>query len=158
MKQKAFTLTELLAVIVIIGILLILIIPSIINRLSDSADEVSDTENQLIYDAADQYIKEHPSEYPPGQSGRYCITIQSLVDDGKLVAPVTDVNTGKDITNLSVMVTVYSTGNTEHELKEGAECEELSTLPMIDFKVEPSGSSWVKQRKVKKSYNYLSYS
>ena len=148
MKQKAFTLTELLAVIVIIGILLILIIPSIINRLSDSADEVSDTENQLIYDAADQYIKEHPSEYPPGQSGRYCITIQSLVDDGKLVAPVTDVNTGKDITNLSVMVTVYSTGNTEHELKEGAECEELSALPMIDFKVEPKGSSWVKQRKV----------
>lgn len=46
------------------------------------------------------------------------------------------------------MVTVYSTGNADYELKAGDECEKLSSLPMIDFKVEPSGSSWVKQRKV----------
>ena len=148
MKQKAFTLAELLGIIAVIGILLILIVPGIINRLSSSENKATETENELIYSAADQYIRENPNEYPPGKSGRYCITIQSLVDDGKLAAPVTDVNTGKDITNLSVMVTVYSTGNTDHELKEGAECEELSSLPMIDFKVEPSGSSWVKQRKV----------
>ena len=46
------------------------------------------------------------------------------------------------------MVTIYSTGNTDHEIKEGAECEEIAALPMIDFIVEPNGSSWVKQRKV----------
>ena len=148
MKQKAFTLAELLAIIVIISILLLLIVPGIINRISNSRNEATETENQIIYDAADQYIREKPSEYPPGKSGRYCIPIQSLVDDGKLVAPVADVNTGKDITNLSVMVTIYSTGNTDHELKEGEECEEIAALPMIDFKVEPNGSSWVKQRKV----------
>ena len=148
MDKKGFTLTELLGVIVIIGILLILIVPGIINRLSNSGDKAKDTENELIYNAADQYIRENPNEYPPGKSGRYCITIQSLVDDGKLAAPVTDVNTGKDITNMSVMVTIYSTGNTDHELKEGEECKEIAALPMIDFKVEPSGSSWVKQRKV----------
>ncbi len=148
MKQKAFTLTELLGVIVIIGILLILIVPGIINRLSNSGNKAKNTENELIYNAADQYIRENPSEYPPGKSGRYCITIQSLIDDGKLAAPVTDVNTGKDITHLSVMVTIYSTGNTDHELKEGEDCKEIAALPMIDFKVEPKGSSWVKQRKV----------
>lgn len=148
MGKKGFTLTELLGVIVIIGILLILIVPGIINRLSNSGDKAKDTENELIYNAADQYIRENPNEYPPGKSGRYCITIQSLVDDGKLAAPVTDVNTGKDITNLSVMVTIYSTGNTDHELKEGEECKEIAALPMIDFKVDPKGSSWVKQRKV----------
>lgn len=148
MNNKGFTLTEILGVIVIIALLLILIVPNIINRISNSGDDAKDTENQIIYDAADQYIKENPSEYPPGKSGRYCITIQSLVDDGKLVAPVIDVTTGEDITNLSVMVTIYSTGNTDYELKEGAECEEISALPMIDFIVEPSGSSWVKQRKV----------
>lgn len=148
MSKKGFTLTEILGVIVIIGILLILIIPGIISRISNSGDEASETENQLIYDATDQYIRENPSDYPPGKSGRYCITIQSLVDDGKLVAPVKDVTTGKDITDMSVMVTIYSTGNTDHELREGAECKELAALPMIDFKVEPSGSSWVKQRKV----------
>ena len=148
MSSKGLTLTEILGVIVIIGILLILIILGIINRLSNSGKEATETENQLIFDATDQYIKEHPSDFPPGKSGRYCIAIQSLVDDGKLVAPVTDVNTGEDITNKSVMVTIYSTGNTDHEIREGDECKEIASLPMIDFVVEPSGSSWVKQRKV----------
>ena len=148
MNKKGFTLTEKLGVIVIISLLLILVIPGIINRISSSGDEAVEAENQIIYDAADQYIREHPEDYPPGKSGRYCITIQSLIDDGKLAAPVKDVTTGEDISDKSVMVTIYSSGNTEHELKEGAECEEIAALPMIDFIVDPSGSSWVKQRKV----------
>ena len=148
MNKKGFTLTEILGVIVIISLLLILVIPGIINRISSSGDEAVEAENQIIYDAADQYIREHPEDYPPGKSGRYCITIQSLIDDGKLAAPVKDVTTGEDISDKSVMVTIYSSGNTEHELKEGAECEEIAALPMIDFIVDPSGSSWVKQRKV----------
>lgn len=53
------------------------------------------------------------------------------------------------------MVTVYSTGNADYELKAGDECEELSSLPMIDFKVEPSGSSWVKHRKVTIIYSSI---
>ena len=65
-----------------------------------------------------------------------------------LIMPGTINTNNKDITDQSVMVTVYSTGNADYELKAGDECEELSSLPMIDFKVEPSGSSWVKQRKV----------
>ena len=148
MKKTGFTLAELLGVIVIIALLLLLIIPGIINRLSNSGDEAKDTENELIFNATEQYVKEHPEIYPPGKSGRYCITIQSLIDDGKLSSPVIDVNTGKDISNKSVMVTIYSSGNSEYEIKEGAECKEISALPMIDFIIEPSGSSWVKQRKV----------
>ena len=148
MRKKGFTLAELLGVLVIIALLLILIIPGVINRLSSSGDKAKETENEIIYNAADQYIREHPEDYPPGKSGRYCITIQSLIDDGKLAEPVTDVNTGEDLSDKSVMVTIYSTGNTDHEIKEGAECEEIAALPMIDFIVEPNGSSWVKQRKV----------
>ena len=148
MRKKGFTLAELLGVLVIIALLLILIIPGVINRLSNSGDEAKDAENEIIYNAADQYIKEHPKDYPPGKSGRYCITIQSLIDAGLLAEPVTDVNTGEDLSDKSVMVTIYSTGNTDHEIKEGAECDEIAALPMIDFIVEPNGSSWVKQRKV----------
>ena len=82
--KKGFTLAELLGIIVIIALLLLLIVPGVINRLASSREEVTETENEIIYNAADQYIKEHPEDYPPGKSGRYCITIQSLIDDGKL--------------------------------------------------------------------------
>lgn len=148
MRQKGFTLAEILGVIVIIGLLLVLIVPMVIDRISSSGEDVSDTENELIFNAAEQYIKEHPNEYPSGKSGRYCIPIQTLIDDGKLAEPVVDVTTGEDISDKSVMITIYSSGNTDYELKEGDECEELSSLPLIDFIVEPSGSSWVKSRKV----------
>ena len=148
MKKRGFTLAELLGVLVVISLLFLLIIPGIVNRLSESKSDVKESENQMIYDAADQYIREHPNDYPPGKSGRYCIPIQSLIDDGKLIAPVTDITTGEDISNKSVMVTIYSSGNSDYELRDGDKCEELSSLPMIDFIVEPNGSSWVKQRKV----------
>ena len=146
--KKGFTLAEILGVIVIIGLLLILIVPPIINRISGSGDEAKDAENEFIYNAADVYINEHPEKYPPGKSGKYCILIQDLIDDGLLVEPVNDVVTGEDLSDKSVLVTIYSTGTKEYEIKEGAECKDISALPMIDFIIEPTGSSWVKQRKV----------
>ena len=93
-KKLGFTLAEILGVIVIIGILLILIVPTVINRLNSTSEEVDEATDDIIYNAADQYIREHPSDYPPGKAGRYCITIQSLVDDGKLSSPVKDATTG----------------------------------------------------------------
>ncbi len=148
MKNKGFTLAEILGVIVVIALLLLLIVPNIINRISESSKDATDTENNIIYNAADQYIKENPDKFPPGKSGRYCITIKELIDDGKLVSPVVDVTTGENIEDKSVMVTIYSTGNTEYEIKEGTECEQSSALPMIDFIVDPKGSEWVKSRTV----------
>lgn len=147
-KKLGFTLAEILGVIVIIGILLILIVPTVINRLNSTSEEVDEATDDIIYNAADQYIREHPSDYPPGKAGRYCITIQSLVDDGKLSSPVKDATTGEDITDKSVMVTIYSAGTSDFEIRDGAECKEMASLPMIDFLADPKGSSWVKKRTI----------
>lgn len=149
MREKGFTLSELLGVIVIIGLLLILIVPTILNRLNSTGDEATGAGNEIIYNAADQYIREHPKDYPPGKAGRYCIAIQKLIDDGKLSAPVKDVTTGEDISDKSVMVTIYSAGTSDYEIKNGSECSELSSMPFIDFEVTPKGSSWVPKRTVK---------
>ena len=146
--KKGFTLAEILGVIVIIGLLLILIVPTVLNRISTSGDDAKKTENEFIFNAADLHIRENPDDFPPGKSGRYCILISTLIDEGKLVKPVKDVVTGEDLSNKSVLVTIYSAGTTEYEIKEGAECEDLSALPMIDFIVNPMGSQWVKQRTV----------
>ncbi len=148
-KRKGFTLAEILGVIVIIGLLLILVVPTVLNRINSSKGEAEETGIQIIYDATDQYIREHPKDYPPGKSGRYCIPIQSLIDDGKLAAPVVDVTTGEDISHRSVMVTIYTAGTSDYEIREGDDCEAISALPMIDFDVTPKGSSWVKERTLK---------
>ena len=145
--KKGFTLAEILGVIVIIGILLILIVPTVINKVADFKDDVEESNYQIIYEATNQYIKEHPEKYPTGSSGRYCIPLKSLVDDGKLIES-SDILTDEDISNKSVMITIYSSGTTDYEIRDGDNCEELASLPMIDFIVEPSGSAWVKKRTV----------
>ena len=145
--KKGFTLAEILGVIVIIGILLILIVPTVINNVADLKDDVQESNYQLIYEATNQYVKEHPEKYPPGSSGRYCISIKSLIDDGKLIES-SDVLTNEDISNKSVMITIYSSGAIDYEIRDGDDCEEFASLPMIDFIVDPSGSAWVKKRKV----------
>lgn len=145
-REIGFTLAELLGVIVIIGILLVLIVPTVINRLNSSKDEASDTGDNIIYNATDQYIREHPSDYPPGKAGRYCIAIKNLIDDGKLTKPVIDVSTGEDVSDKSVMVTIYSAGTSDYEIRDGDDCKALSSLPLIDFEVTPKGSSWVPKR------------
>lgn len=53
MNQKGFTLAELLGVIVIISLLLVLIVPGMINRITNSGNTAEETENQLIFDATD---------------------------------------------------------------------------------------------------------
>ena len=66
MEKKGFTLAEILGVVVIIGLLLLLIVPTVINRLNSSKDDVATASEDIIYNAADQYIKEHPEKFPPG--------------------------------------------------------------------------------------------
>lgn len=151
-NKKGFTLAEILGVIVIIGLLLLIVTPVIVGRLGNTRETALNASNRLIYNAASQHVLENRNDYPAGK--RYCITVRELINEGKLASPVKDVVTGRTVDdNYSVMVSIYSTGN---EYYEGPfvdkECEETSSIPMIDFLVEPSGTDWVKSRKVTIKY------
>ncbi|MBR2588092.1 MAG: type II secretion system protein, partial [Bacilli bacterium] len=81
-NKKGFTLAEILGVIVIVGMLMILVTPGIINKLRSNRDNVEAAGNEIIYSAANQYISENKKTYKEGK--QYCISIQKLVADGKL--------------------------------------------------------------------------
>ncbi len=148
MKNKGFTLAELLGVIVIISLLLILIVPTIINNIAKTKAPSKIASDSVIGTATQQYIDENSNLYPKGKSGKYCIPIQILVDNGYLVSPVKDVETNKDITDKTVLVTIYSQGTSEYEIKDTTSCKEEAAMPTIDFIVNPYGNSWVKSRTV----------
>lgn len=146
--KKGFTLAELLGVIVIISLLLVLIVPNLINSITKSKEPAKATNNEIIYNAAEQYISEHSNKYPKGKSGTYCILIKDLIESGKLAYPVKDPTTGKDMSDKSVKVATYNEGNTRYEITEGSQCTPLSASEMLTFIVDPQSSDWVKQRKV----------
>lgn len=160
MNKKGFTLAEILGVIVVLALILILTVPSVINMINSKKSEAEGVSEEIIYKSVDEYIYDNPSLFPKDKAGRYCITIKDLLDDGKLLPTgsknghdvFVNTSTGKDYTELSVMVTIYSSGNKEYEIKKGSECSTLASLPMIDFIIDPAGSAWVKKRTVKILY------
>ena len=158
MSKKGFTLAEILGVIVVITLLLLLIMPTLINKIAESGDKAGTTGDNLIFAATDNYIDENN---PNNNPGTYCIPIKNLIDDGKLVKPVIDVKTGKDISDKTVFVTIDEKGNTTHKIVEEKDCKATATINKINFIVNPSGNKWVHERKViivypklGNSYNY----
>lgn len=121
-NEKAFTLAEILGIIVIIGLLLIIVSPFIIGKIKENITNVDNVGNKLIYNAAQQIIDEDSEKYPKGKS--YCIGIEELIKKGKLTSPVIDITTGEDIEEKSVLVKMSITGKIDYDILEKEECEE----------------------------------
>lgn len=59
MKNKGFSLVELLAVIILLGILAVVLIPNMYSHLQDSKDDLYDTQVNVIKEAAESYVADN---------------------------------------------------------------------------------------------------
>ena len=105
-NNKAFTLVELMGVITMIALISVLVSPSIINQIRSSKDRVDKVTEKLIFSATDLYLDENKYEFPLKDGNDYCITLEDLVDDGKLQAPLLNSNGDEMDLKLYVMVAV----------------------------------------------------
>lgn len=81
MNKKGFTLVEILAVIVVLGLLIVIIIPTVNNLIKDSEDSLYNEQISNIVNATKQYMVEH-SELLPDEDESVCISISDLIDNG----------------------------------------------------------------------------
>ena len=134
MNKKAFTLAEVLGVIVIIGLLAVIITPLVVNRLKGNSDIVSTASDDLIFASADEYIKDNIENYPPGKN--YCIKVKTLIDSGYLSEKTKDIITGNPLDNYYVSANIYGVGNVDYNLYNTEyECNKVKSLPVITFTV-----------------------
>lgn len=125
-NKKAFTLVEMIGVIVIISLLLTIAIPSILNRIQGSKDDISKKSKEIFYTATDLYLDSHKVKYKNYANNVYCISLQKLVDSEFLTEPVLDVKSGKNIDlQKTVKVTVDEKLNFNHEIVNFDECQEV---------------------------------
>lgn len=83
MKKNAFTLTELLAVIIILGLIAIIIIPSFIDTLNRSKERLNDTQKEQIIKAARTWGMENLT-LNNGNLNKTTVTIETLQNTGFL--------------------------------------------------------------------------
>lgn len=103
--KKGFTLAELLCVIIIIGILFTLAIPSITNIINNEKDNISETMQSIILQALELYIQDNSDIYPKTNGNVYCISFNQLITDEYLTEPLQDPTSGNEInTNKYVKV------------------------------------------------------
>ena len=92
MNKKAFTLTEILGVVAILGLIMLIITPGIINRINAKKQSVSATQKAMLKEAVDMYVKDHSSD------SSNCIAITELQKYGYLNDNYKDVANNTDIT------------------------------------------------------------
>lgn len=96
MNKKAFTLIELMGVITVLGLISLLIAPTIVNQIRNSKNKIDEVTEKLIYAATDLYLENKKNDFPNYNGSVYCIKIGDLVNDGKLSNPVLD-SSGNEI-------------------------------------------------------------
>lgn len=121
--KKGFTLIEMIAVVLIMGLLTLIVFPMILNQVRSQKQNVSETSLQIIYTANQLYLSENKNEYPMLAGSTYCVSLETLVNDGKLKKPLKDFSTGKEIAlNQIVKTIVNNYGEGEYSLVSEKEC------------------------------------
>lgn len=83
MNKKGFTLIEVLAVVVILGLLVAIISPTVKNLLGDSEDVLSKEQIDMVINATKKYMVEH-SELLPDEGSVISYNLSELVEDGAI--------------------------------------------------------------------------
>ena len=111
--KKGFTLVEIMAVILLIGLLCVFAIPAIVNQVGKKSEEVDQVTKDIIYSAAQLYITDQNLTVPNCGD----ITIQKLIDNNYLDNSVKKLPSGKEIpTNRIIKVTKDTYNQNEFEL------------------------------------------
>ncbi len=156
--RKGFTLAELLGVIVVIGLLLLLIIPAIINGVSSREDEVEAAQNEIIFEATAEYLDRDKEKYPNISGNIYCVSIGELLDAGLLVDPVKKlVEDGNYSEDVMVEIKITNDGARSYALIEdgtGEKCTARSSEDIM-ITINPDNSQWAQQKTATITYPNL---
>ncbi len=126
MKNKGFTLIEMIAVIGIIALMAIMVLPIIINQVAGKKEEISEATEKMIFSATELYMDDNSASYPKIVNTVYCIKLDKLISSGYLKSPLKDVKAGKDIDTSRVIklsINSYSEYDNFSILAKGEETE-----------------------------------
>lgn len=82
--KNGFTLIELVMVILILGIIALITVPTVNSVIKDSREKSYNNQVDLITDTARTYMSNHSENLPSQSGGNFCVTIDMMQKDGLL--------------------------------------------------------------------------
>ena len=96
MKKNGFTLVEILAVLVLIAAIVIISVPSILNYINGSKNEISEVTKKIVFSGAELYLEKEDVKLITNHQ-KYCVSLQTLVDSGLLDEGISDAATSEKL-------------------------------------------------------------
>ena len=97
LQNNAFTLTELIGVVIILALIALLAFPPILNAIRSTKGKISDASKEILYNAVGLYVSDNINNYPKYNGNKYCVTVNELVKGEYLPTTVYDSVTGDEI-------------------------------------------------------------
>ena len=123
--KKGFTLIELLGVIIILGLLVVISYPVILEQVEKKREDINQAKMELIESAIDAYIKDHMEEFPNRVGNQYCISLDDLVEEDMIAVDVSD------ISQRGVQVNIGSNYNNTYRLVNTCADKEIPEVTAI---------------------------
>lgn len=133
MKNRAFTLIELLGVIVILGVLSVLIVPVVNNIMLESRENLAKAQEKSILKAAKNWGHDHMFMLPDCEGASSCsdtitITLGQVMNDGFLDNQlIKDVNKNKIYSEATEIVIGKKNNQNTYKLSENKYADEIQT-------------------------------
>ena len=138
MKEKGFTLIELIGVIALLAIIILITYPSIVNIIKKSNNKIDSATSALIISGAKNMVDENKNSYPLTNGNVYCVTIKSLINKGYVISDLETGNGNKINTDRYVMIKVNSNKYKYTILAEAEKCDEKKDSVIVDPDVSES--------------------
>jgi len=115
MRKNGFTLVELLACLVLLGMLMLLVFPTVLNSYNEAKEKAYEAQVAYVESAAKKFVQEHKHEISKlaTLNTPYTVTIAYLYDRNYLELPITNPLTNKNI--LAETSTVVITRTSEKD-------------------------------------------
>lgn len=80
MKNKGFTLVEVLAIITLLGLLALVITPKVLEQKEKKEKELSEAEKQVLFSDASNYVRDN-EKYIIKPEKTFCIKVNTLIEE-----------------------------------------------------------------------------
>ena len=125
MKKNAFTLLELLGVVIILGVLTLITFPIILNQIKDAKQGIKDSTKTLIIDAAKDYYEDNTNNYEKTEGITYCIDIKTLTDENYLSRNLKNENLNNIDTSKKVKL-IFHNNKFDYDIKDTCQNNSLT--------------------------------